>query len=92
MRILPVARKGRPKIMGALSSTSQSKIKKSAENTNLPTLTRRSSTFPSGLTCERSANWRITVVGLATPMPSFMKTDLGIKFTLDPRSHNALPI
>ncbi|KAK9003785.1 hypothetical protein V6N11_018682 [Hibiscus sabdariffa] len=61
-----VARNGLPRMIGACSSASQSKIKKSAGNMNLSTRTRMSSIFPSGCTYERSANCSITVVGLAS--------------------------
>ncbi|KAK9018307.1 hypothetical protein V6N11_001285 [Hibiscus sabdariffa] len=40
----------------------------------------------------RSANCNITVVGLSIPIPIFLNIALGIKLTLDPRSHNALPM
>ncbi|KAK8990781.1 hypothetical protein V6N11_028742 [Hibiscus sabdariffa] len=66
-----VARKGLPRIIGACSSTSQSKIRKSAGKMNLSIRTRMSSIFPSGCTNERSASYSITVVGLASPMPRF---------------------
>ncbi|KAK8572983.1 hypothetical protein V6N12_029023 [Hibiscus sabdariffa] len=50
-----------------------------------------SSILPSGCTYERSANYSIIVVGLALPIPSFLKTDLGIRLMLAPGSHKALP-
>ncbi|KAK8686554.1 hypothetical protein V6N13_125578 [Hibiscus sabdariffa] len=88
--VLLVAKKGLPRMIGACSSASQSSIKKSAGNINLSTRTRMSSIFPSGYTYERSASCSITVVGLASPMPSFLKTDLGIRLMLAPGSHKAL--
>ncbi|KAK8696862.1 hypothetical protein V6N13_001986 [Hibiscus sabdariffa] len=43
-----------------------------------------------GCTYERFANCSITVVDLASPMPSVWKIDLGIKLMLAPGSHKAL--
>ncbi|KAK8680311.1 hypothetical protein V6N13_109261 [Hibiscus sabdariffa] len=46
------ARKGLPRIMGACSSASQSRIRKSAGKMNLSIRTRMSSIFPSSYTNE----------------------------------------
>lgn len=38
----------------------------------------------------QSASWSVIVVGLTTPMPSFLKIDKGIRLILAPRSQSAL--
>ncbi|KAK8600867.1 hypothetical protein V6N12_050715 [Hibiscus sabdariffa] len=88
--ILLVAKNGLPRMIGACSSVSQYRIRKSARNINFSTCTSMSSIFPSGCTYEQSACCSITVVGLASPMPSFWKTDLGIRLMFAPRSHKAV--
>ncbi|KAL4273715.1 hypothetical protein GQ457_13G017400 [Hibiscus cannabinus] len=89
-RTRPVARKDLPRIMGACSSASQSKIRNSTGKMNLSTRTKMSSIFPPGWMYERSASCNITMVGLAYLMPSFWMTEFGIRLMLALESHNAM--
>ncbi|KAK8636298.1 hypothetical protein V6N13_005002 [Hibiscus sabdariffa] len=48
-------------------------------------------THKAGCTYEQSANCSINVVSFASLVPSFWKTDLGMRLMLAPGSHKALP-
>ena len=57
---------------------------------NLSTLTNTSSIIPLGYLKDQSASYRVTIVGLSSPKPSFLKMERGIKLMLAPRSQSAL--
>ena len=90
MRALPVAKNGLPSMIGISLSSSMFKIIKSGENMNLSTLISTSSIIPLGYLKDQSTSCKVTIVGLASPKPSFLKMERGIKLMLAPRSQNAL--
>ena len=63
---------------------------KSVGKMNLSTFTRTSSITPLGSFSDLSANWIVTVVGRASPNPSHLNMDKGMRLILAPRSHKAL--
>ena len=88
---LPVARKGLPNILGISLSYSMSRMMKYAGKINLSTFTRTSSIKPPpGCFNNLSANWSVTVVRQASPNPSRLNMDNGMRFILSPKSHKAL--
>ena len=87
---LPVARNGLPSIMGISLSSSISNTMKSAGKINLSTFTSTYSITPRGFFNDLSTNYRVTVVGLASPNPSPLKMDKGMRLILAPKSHRAL--
>lgn len=86
---LQVARKGRPRMIGILLSSLMSMMTKSTGIQKSPTLTGASIKTPSGRRIDRSANYRVILVGESSPKPSFWKAVLGMRVTLAPESHNA---
>ena len=63
---------------------------KSVGKMNLSTFTRTSSITPFRCFSDLSANWSVTVVGRASPNPSHLNMDKGMRLILAPRSHKAL--
>lgn len=64
---------------------------KYAGKMNLSTFTKMFSIFPSKYAIDLSASCNITVVGHASPIPSCLKIEKGIKLMLAPRPRKALP-
>lgn len=58
---------------------------------NLSTWTNTSSILPFGCVIERSSSCKVTVVGLASPIPNYLKIDSDIKLILALKSHKAWP-
>lgn len=73
---------------GTLGSGSKFNTIKSTGKISDSTCTSTSSTTPSGLATDLSANYKIMAVGLGLPNPSFMYIEVGIKFMLAPKSDN----
>ena len=86
-----VAKNGLPRMMGTSSSSSMSRIMKSVGKMSLLTLTSTSSTIPLGNMSVLSASYRETEMGIVSPICNFLKIEKGIKLTLTPKSHKALP-
>ena len=87
---IPIAKNARPKIIGISRFSSISKTMKPAEIINLPAFTNISSSIPYGCWIVRSTSCSDTVVGLASPNPSFLNIENDIKCTLAPKSNKAL--
>ncbi|MED6213198.1 hypothetical protein PIB30_090973, partial [Stylosanthes scabra] len=73
------------------SSSSISRIMKSAERMNLSTFTSKFSTMPCGYLMDLSANCREILVGLRSSICNLFIMDRGIKFILAPKSQRAFP-
>ena len=85
-----MARNGLPNIMGISLSSSMSRMMKFAGKINLSSFTRTSSITPPGCFSNLFANWSVTVVGRASPNPSHLNMDNGMRLILATRSHKAL--
>ena len=85
----PVARNGLPSKMGISLSSSIFSTMKSVGKINLATFTSTSSITLRGCFNDLSASYRVTVVGLASPNPSSLKMDKGMRLILAPKSHKA---
>ncbi|KAK8655872.1 hypothetical protein V6N13_108437 [Hibiscus sabdariffa] len=78
--ILLVATNGLPRMIGACSSASQSRIKKSAGNINLSTHTRMSSIFPSGVSARAWLSVSLAALELAAvASPSPLATSVSLE-------------
>ena len=85
-----MARNGLPGIMGiSLSSSISNTMKFVGKKKNLSTFTRTSSIIPLRCFKDRSTNYSVTVVGLASPNPIFLMIVNDIRFILSPKSHSA---
>ncbi|MCI37786.1 hypothetical protein A2U01_0059012, partial [Trifolium medium] len=91
IKAVQVVRNGLPKRMGASESSSISMIMKSTGNNVSSTRTSTSCRTPYGYTLVRSARISVILVGFTSPQFSFFIIESGIRFTLAPKSHNALP-
>ena len=67
-----------------------SKMIKSTGKIKFSTFTNTSYMIPRGCVNDLSTNFKVTVVGCASPNFSFLKIDQGIRLMLAPRSHKAL--
>ncbi|GJZ34477.1 hypothetical protein Tco_0580294, partial [Tanacetum coccineum] len=85
-----VQRKGHPKMMGTLLSSSISRITKSAGKVNLPTSMSIFSAIPIGYWNDLSANLTLILVGLRVSRDNFAYKEYGIRLMLAPRSAKAL--
>ena len=82
---------GQPNIKGILESSSMSTITKSIKKVNWWTLTKTSSITPYGLVMERSASWRVILVGAILRFPILRHIETNIKLMLAPISIRVLP-
>ena len=85
-----VARKGLPKMKDISTSSSMSRITKSAGNINLSTLTSMLSMTTLVCLIDQLASYKVIVVDLGLPSPSFMKILCGVTFMLALKSAKAL--
>ena len=84
-----MGKNGLLRIIGISLSSSMSNTMKSSRNLNLSTLTKKFSIMPLRYLRDLSSNCKVTIIGLASLRPNFLKMDRGIKLMLAPRPHSA---
>lgn len=91
IKVLPTARKERPKLKEMSLSSSMSKTIKLTRKKSLSTLTRIYSITLLGPFMERPSIRRVIEVGFDCPSPNFLKTENRIRLILALKSHKAFP-